>query len=133
MVSVLIEHIVTEKAPLPRGHYAQATKANGFVFVSGQLPLTTDGNTALAEGLEAQVHQALTNVREVLLAAGTDVGKLLSVQIYVSDIEIWPRVNKLYQEFIGNPAPARTVVQCGQLHYGAYIEISAIALCGDAL
>lgn len=133
MVSVLIEHIVTEKAPLPRGHYAQATKANGFVFVSGQLPLTTDGNTALAEGLEAQVHQALTNVREVLLAAGTDVGRLLSVQIYVSDIEIWPRVNTLYQEFIGNPAPARTVVQCGQLHYGAYVEISAIALCGDAL
>ena len=133
MVSVLIEHILTEKAPLPRGHYAQATKANGFVFVSGQLPLTTDGNTALAEGLEAQVHQALTNVREVLLAAGTDVGRLLSVQIYVSDIEIWPRVNTLYQEFIGNPAPARTVVQCGQLHYGAYVEISAIALCGDAL
>jgi 2-iminobutanoate/2-iminopropanoate deaminase len=133
MVSVLIEHILTEKAPLPRGHYAQATKANGFVFVSGQLPLTTDVNAALAEGLEAQVHQALTNVREVLLAAGTDVERLLSVQIYVSDIEIWPRVNKLYQEFIGNPAPARTVVQCGQLHYGACIEISAIALCGDAL
>jgi 2-iminobutanoate/2-iminopropanoate deaminase len=133
MVSVLIEHIVTEKAPLPRGHYAQATKANGFVFVSGQLPLTSDGHAALAEGLEAQVQQALTNVREVLLAAGTDVQRLLSVQIYVSDIEIWPRVNKLYQEFIGNPAPARTVVQCGQLHYGAYIEISAIALCGDAL
>ena len=133
MVSVLIEHILTEKAPLPRGHYAQATKANDFVFVSGQLPLTTDGNAALAEGLEAQVHQTLTNVREVLLAAGADVERLLSVQIYVSDIEIWPRVNKLYQEFIGNPAPARTVVQCGQLHYGAYIEISAIALCGDAL
>ena len=133
MVSVLIEHIVTEKAPLPRGHYAQATKANGFVFVSGQLPLTSDGHAALAEGLEAQVQQTLTNVREVLLAAGTNVERLLSVQIYVSDIEIWPRVNKLYQEFIGNPAPARTVVQCGQLHYGAYIEISAIALCGDAL
>jgi 2-iminobutanoate/2-iminopropanoate deaminase len=133
MVNVLIEHIVTQKAPLPRGHYAHATKANGFVFVSGQLPLTTDENAALAEGLEAQVRQALSNVREVLLASGTDIGRLLSVQIYVSDIEIWPRVNKLYQEFIGDPAPARTVVQCGQLHYGAYVEISAIALCGDSL
>ena len=130
MVSILIEHILTEKAPLPRGHYAQATKANGFVFVSGQLPLTGDGTAALAQGLEAQVRQALTNVREVLLAAGTDVGRLLSVQIYVSDIELWPRVNKLYEEFIGYPAPARTVVQCGHLHYGAYIEISAVALCG---
>jgi reactive intermediate/imine deaminase len=128
----LIEHILTCKAPLPRGHYAQATKANGLVFVSGQLPLTTDDDAALAEGLEAQVRQSLLNVREVLLAAGTDVGRLLSVQIYVSDIEIWPRVNQLYREFIGDPGPARTVVQCGQLHYGAYVEISAIALAGAA-
>lgn len=128
----LIEHIVTEKAPLPRGHYAQATKANGFVFVSGQLPLTNDGGTVLAKGLEEQMRQTLSNVREVLLAAGSDLGRLLSVQIFVSDIELWPRVNELYREFIANPAPARTVVQCGQLHYGAFVEISAVALCGDA-
>jgi 2-iminobutanoate/2-iminopropanoate deaminase len=131
-VGALIEHIVTQKAPVPRGHYAQATKANGFVFVSGQLPLIPGGEVALAEGLEAQVRQALSNVREVLLAAGSDVGQLLSVQIYVSDIEFWPRLNELYKEFIGDPAPARTVVPCGQLHYGAYVEMSAIALCGDA-
>ncbi|MFK4445965.1 2-iminobutanoate/2-iminopropanoate deaminase [Caballeronia udeis] len=131
-MKILIESILTPKAPLPRGHYAQATKANGFVFVSGQLPLTTDDNVVLAQGLEAQVYQALANVREVLLAAGTDVGSLVSVQIYVSDIEIWPRVNELYKQFIGDPAPARTVVQCGQLHYGAQVEISAVALCGDA-
>ena len=128
----MIEHIFTQKAPVPRGHYAQATKANGFVFVSGQLPLIPGGEVALAEGLEAQVRQALSNVREVLLAAGSDVGQLLSVQIYVSDIEFWPRLNELYKEFIGDPAPARTVVPCGQLHYGAYVEMSAIALCGDA-
>lgn len=131
MVRALIEHIVTPKAPLPRGHYAQATRANGLVFVSGQLPLTNSDNVVLAEGVEAQARQALSNVREVLLAAGTDVGRLLSVQIYVSDIDIWPQVNRLYQEFIGDPAPARTVVPCGPLHYGAYVEISAIALCGD--
>lgn len=128
----MIEHIETGRAPLPRGHYAQATKANGFVFVSGQLPLKAGGDGGLVEGLEAQVRQALANLREVLLAAGSDVGRLLSVQIFVSDIGIWPRVNELYREFVGDPAPARTVVQCGELHYGAFIEISAIALCGDA-
>jgi 2-iminobutanoate/2-iminopropanoate deaminase len=132
-VRILIEHIVTQKAPLPRGHYAQATKANGFVFVSGQLPLVADGSVVLPEGLDAQVRQALSNLREVLLAAGTTPGRLLSVQIYVSDIENWPRVNDLYREFIGDPAPARTVVPCAQLHYGAQVEISAIALCGDGV
>ena len=132
MVSVLIEHIVTDKAPLPRGHYAQATKANGLVFVSGQLPLTAGANFTLVEGLDAQVLQALSNVREVLVAAGSDLSKLLSVQVFVSDIEVWPRVNELYREFIGDPAPARTVVPCGRLHYGAQVEISAIALSNDA-
>jgi reactive intermediate/imine deaminase len=132
MVSVLIEHIVTDKAPLPRGHYAQATKANGLVFVSGQLPLTAGANFTPVEGLDAQVLQALSNVREVLVAAGSDLSKLLSVQVFVSDIEVWPRVNELYREFIGDPAPARTVVPCGRLHYGAQVEISAIALSNDA-
>ncbi|BCQ28637.1 RidA family protein (plasmid) [Caballeronia sp. NK8] len=130
MVNTLIEYIVTPNAPLPRGHYAQATKANGLVFVSGQLPLKNQDGVALPEGLDAQVHQALSNMREVLLAAGSDVDKLLSVQIYVSDIENWPRVNELYRAFIGENAPARTVVPCGYLHYGAQIEISAIALSG---
>ncbi|AMB88047.1 enamine deaminase RidA [Pseudomonas agarici] len=129
--NALIEHILTQKAPLPRGHYAQATKANGFVFVSGQLPLTTDTPLTLPEGLDAQVLQALSNMREVLLAAGTDVGALVSVQIYVSNIDNWPRVNELYRQFIGDPAPARTVVPCGELHYGAMVEISAVALCSD--
>jgi 2-iminobutanoate/2-iminopropanoate deaminase len=127
----LIEYIVTQKAPLPKGHYAQATRANDFVFVSGQLPLTADGSFTLPEGLDAQVRQALSNLREVLLAAGSTVEKLLSVQIYVSDIGNWPRVNDLYREFIGDAAPARTVVPCARLHYGAHIEISAIALCDD--
>jgi 2-iminobutanoate/2-iminopropanoate deaminase len=130
-VKILIEHIVAQKAPLPRGHYVQATKANGFVFVSGQLPLMAGGNVVLPEGLDAQVRQALANLQEVLLAAGTSIGSLVSVQIYVSDIENWPRVNDLYQEFIGDPAPARTVVPCARLHYGAHVEISAVALCGD--
>lgn len=130
-VSILIEYIVTPNAPLPRGHYAQATKANGLVFVSGQLPLENVDGVVLPEGLDAQVNQALSNVREVLLAAGSDVDKLLSVQIYVSDIENWPRVNELYRAFIGADAPARTVVPCGHLHYGAHVEISAIALSGD--
>jgi 2-iminobutanoate/2-iminopropanoate deaminase len=129
----LIERILTKKAPLPRGHYSQATRANGFVFVSGQLPLTVDGSAVLPEGLDAQVLQALSNLREVLVAAGTTVQRLLSVQIYVSDIENWPRVNDLYREFIGDPAPARTVVPCARLHYGAQVEISAIALCGPGV
>lgn len=131
-VGILIEHIATGRAPLPKGHYAQATKANGFVFVSGQLPLMAGSDARLVEGLDAQARQALSNLREVLLAAGSGIGKLLSVQIFVSDIGIWPRVDELYREFVGGPAPARTVVQCGELHYGALIEISAIALCGDA-
>lgn len=128
----MIERITTPKAPLPKGHYAQATTANGFVFVSGQLPFLTDGSGLLAAGLDAQVGQVLVNLEAILSEAESSIDSLVSVQIYVSDIGNWPRVNELYQAFIGDPAPARTVVPCAALHYGAHIEISAIALCADA-
>lgn len=65
----MIEPITTPKAPLPNGHYAQATKANGFVFVSGQLPFVTDGSGLLAERLDAQVGQVLANLAAILSAA----------------------------------------------------------------
>src|ERR1700741_1696215 len=127
----MIEHIATSRAPLPKGHYAQATKANGFVFVSGQLPFLTDGSGLLAEGLDAQVGQALTNLEATLSAAQSSIDRLGGVQIYVSDIGKGARVNELDRAFIGDPAPARTVVPCSELHYGAHIEISAIELCAD--
>lgn len=125
----MIEYINRASAPLPRGHYSQAVKANGFVFVSGQLPVLPGDELRIPPGLDAQVLQVFENLKAVLLASGSSLDKLVSVQIYVADIANWPRVNELYARFLGDgPAPARTVVPCPCLHYGAELEVNAVAV-----
>ena len=129
----MIDYINHASAPLPRGHYSQAVKANGFVFVSGQLPMPPGDELKIPPGLDAQVIQVFENLKAVLLAADSSLQRLVSVQIFIADIGNWPRVNQLYASILGDgPAPARTVVPCPQIHYGAELEVNAIATTGPS-
>jgi len=129
----MIKYINDASAPLPRGHYSQAVKANGFVFVSGQLPLEAGPGLKIPDGLDAQVIQVFDNIRAVLQASGSSLQDLVSVQVFIADMANWPRVNELYARILGQGlAPARTVVSCPQIHYGAEIEISAVAVAGGS-
>lgn len=121
--------IETPDAPRPAGHYSQAVVANGFVFVAGILPIvpTTDGTRSIPDGIEAQMRQIFANLRAILHAAGSDLHKLTSVQIFVPQIELWGAVNATYAEILGAHKPARTVIPCGPLHYGALVELNAVA------
>jgi 2-iminobutanoate/2-iminopropanoate deaminase len=119
-------------APAPAGHYSQATVAAGLVFVSGQLPLRPP-SMEIPEGLEAQLIQAMRNVEQILLAAGSSLAKLVSVQLFITDVGLWPEVNRVYAQLMGESKPARTIVPVGPLHYGALVEINAIAEIADRL
>lgn len=119
-------------APAPAGHYSQATVAAGLVFVSGQLPLRPP-SMEIPEGIEAQLIQAMRNVEQILLAAGTSLAKLVSVQLFITDVGLWPEVNRVYAQLMGESKPARTIVPVGPLHYGALVEINAIAEIADRL
>jgi reactive intermediate/imine deaminase len=112
--------------PVPAGHYSQARLAAGLVFVSGQLPVRPP-SMEIPEGIEAQLIQAMTNVEHILLAAGSSLGKLVSVQLFITDVSWWPEVNRVYARIMGSSKPARTIVPVSALHYGALVEISAIA------
>ena len=118
--------ILCKQAPAPAGHYAQATVAAGLVFVSGQLPIHPH-SLSMPEGLDAQVVQAMRNVEAILVAAGSSLSKLVSVTLYITDVGHWPEVNRKYAEIMGEHKPARTVVPVPALHYGALIEINAVA------
>lgn len=122
-----MEKITTPNAPIPAGHYSQAVVHNGLVFVSGQLPLNPDRRTFEVYSIEEQTRQALTNLKEILTAAGSDLSKVLKVTVYIADISLWGRVNEVYAAFFGNHKPARSVVPTKNLHYGFMIEIDAIA------
>jgi len=113
----------------PAGHYCHAMVAENLVFVSGQLPFPLNSKE-LPEGIEAQTIQALKNVEAILESAGSSMENLLNVQIFIPDVEFWPTVNKVYSEYLKHVKPARTIVPCNTLHYGALIEINVIARVG---
>ncbi|MBE0594143.1 MAG: RidA family protein [Gemmatimonadales bacterium] len=119
--------VTTDAAPQPAGHYSQALVHDGTVYVAGQLPITPDGRKLGDRPVEEQTEQALRNVQAVLRAAGSDLDRLLSVTVYVSDIGLWSRVNAVYARVLGDHRPARAVVPTTALHHGLLVEIQAIA------
>lgn len=121
-------HIVaTELASAPLGHYSQAMVFNDTVYVSGQLPIIPGTELSMPIGIENQARQTLRNLRMILEAAGSGIDRIVSVNIFIPDVSLWPNVNAVYTEFMGKHRPARTVVPTTPLHLGALIEISAIA------
>ena len=123
-----METVSTEKAPVPAGHYSQAVVEGNFVFVSGQLPIEPRFGIKRDATIEEQTALALTNLKHVLEAAGSDLNHVLRVTICISDIRLWDRVNKVYSEVLGVHRPARSVIPTGELHYGCLVEIDAIAV-----
>ena len=122
-----ITSIHTTKAPTPAGHYSQAVIHNDVVYVAGQLPIDSDGNKLIDASLADQTVQALLNVSTILAEAGSSLNKVLSMTIYITDIENWSEVNKVYTLMLGNHKPARAIVPIKELHYDLQIEIQAIA------
>lgn len=112
----------------PGGHYSPAVVANGFVFVSGQLPITAQGLKLCDASFEQQAEQVLANVQAALEAAGSSVAQLVQVRVYVSDIAYWPAFNAVYARWAGAAKPARAVVPCGALHFGLLVEVEAVGL-----
>ena len=112
----------------PGGHYSHAVVANGFVFISGQLPIAADGTKLVDATFADQTKQVLNNVRVALEAAGSGVAQLVQVRVYVDDLANWPAFNAVYAEWAGNAKPARAVVPTGPLHFGFKVEVEAVAV-----
>jgi 2-iminobutanoate/2-iminopropanoate deaminase len=122
-----MEKIRIKDAPPPAGHYSHGIVHNGFVFVSGQLPVNPVTREVENGSIEAQTELALRNVEAVLHAAGSDLNHVLQMTVYISDIELWDRVNEVYARILGEHRPARAIVPVRDLHFDTKIEIQAIA------
>ncbi len=112
----------------PGGHYSHASVANGFVFVSGQLPIRPDGTKLSDASFEIQAAQVLANVQAALEAAGSSIDKLVQVRVYVDSLDNWPAFNAVYAGWAGLAKPSRAVVPTGPLHYGFKVEVEAIGV-----
>ena len=122
-----MEKIQIEGTPIPKGHYSQGIVHNNLVYVSGQLPMSLTTREVENGSIEAQTELALRNVEAVLLSAGSDLNHVLQMTIYVSDMELWDKVNEVYARVLGEHRPARAIVPVKDLHFGTKIEIQAIA------
>ncbi|MGJ9458051.1 RidA family protein [Oceanobacillus sp. CF4.6] len=109
------------------GHYSAATQQGNFLFISGQLPVNPFTGERSRGGINAETKQVLSNLDNVLEAAGANREDIMKVTIYISDISLWDTVNTLYKEYFGDHKPARAVVPTNQLHYGFSVELEAIA------
>src|SRR5476649_1635440 len=112
----------------PGGHYSHAVTGNGFVFISGQLPIAPAGGKLVDASFEQQAQQVLDNVAAALAGAGSAIDRLVQVRVYVTDIKSWPAFNAIYAKWIGASRPARAVVPVPELHFGFKIEVEAVAL-----
>ena len=122
--------IQTDNAPQPKGHYSQAVAHGGLVFVSGQLAVNAAGQPVI-ETIEAQTEQCLRNVEAVLLAAGSDLARVLKMTIYVSDESLWGAVNETYARVMGARKPARAIIPVNKFRGDFLIEVEAIAAVKD--
>lgn len=112
----------------PGGHYSHVAIANGFVFVSGQLPINAQGEKLADASFEVQTEQVLANVQAALEGAGSSIAQLVQVRVYIADVEHWASFNQIYARWAGEARPARAVVPVPHLHYGLKVEVEATAL-----
>ncbi|MBM3498851.1 MAG: reactive intermediate/imine deaminase [Armatimonadetes bacterium] len=114
----------------PVGPYSQAVRWGSVVFCSGQLGLDP-GSGKLVEGVEAQARQALTNIGNLLKAAGSDLAHVVKATVFLVDMAAFPVVNPIYAEFMGDNRPARSTVQVAALPLGGLVEIEVIAYIAE--
>ncbi|MCD4656123.1 MAG: RidA family protein [Planctomycetes bacterium] len=119
--------ISTSNAPQAIGPYSQAIMANGFIYVSGQIPFTPDGKL-VADDIKSQTEQSLTNLSEILKEAGSNLEKVVKVNIFLKDMNDFAVVNDIYAKYFTSNYPARAAVEVARLPKDVLVEIECVAL-----
>lgn len=123
------EIIETKNAPAAIGPYSQATAGPNLVFTSGQLALDPATGDFVTGGIVEQTRQALTNIKSILEEAGVSMDHVMKTTVFLSDMNNFAEMNKVYGEFFKAGAyPARSAVQVARLPKDALVEIEALAL-----
>ena len=119
--------IHTEKAPAAIGPYSQAIEVGNLVFCSGQIPADPITGNIVEGGIEAQANQSLTNVKNLLEAAGTSIDKVIKTTVFLADMADFATVNGIYAQYFSEPYPARSAVAVKTLPKNVLIEVEVIA------
>ena len=122
------EAIQTDKAPKAIGPYAQAIKANDFIYTAGQIPIDPKTGNFVEGGINEQTRQVLENLKAVLVAAGSSLDQVVKATVFLRNMADFPAMNEVYGDYLGNAKPARSTVAVAELPRGALVEIDLVAL-----
>jgi len=120
--------VVTENAPEAIGPYSQAIVANGFAFVSGQIPIDPSTGEIEPGGIRQQAERALENLKAIMEAAGSSMESVVKTTIYLANMDDFGAVNEVYKGYFPKDQPARATVEVSRLPRGVMVEIDAVAL-----
>ncbi|XP_004431254.1 PREDICTED: ribonuclease UK114 [Ceratotherium simum simum] len=130
-MSSLIRRVInTVKAPGPIGPYSQAVLVDKTVYVSGQIGLDPSSGQLVPGGVAEEAKQALTNIGEILKAAGCDFSNVVKTTVLLADINDFNTVNEIYKQYFKSSFPARAAYQVAALPKGGRVEIEAVAVLG---
>ncbi|MBR7171099.1 MAG: RidA family protein [Prevotella sp.] len=119
--------IYTSNAPAAIGPYSQAVQAGNMLFVSGQIPINPATGEFAGADIATQTHQSLTNVKNILAAAGYSLNDVVKTTVLLADIADFAAMNAVYAEYFNENKPARACFAVKDLPRGALVEIEAIA------
>lgn len=127
----MIHTVSTEKAPKALGPYSQALVCGDFVWCSGQIPINPATNAIEETTIEGQTRQAISNLKNVLEAAGSSLSNVVKTTVFIKDMNDFAALNAVYAEMFGDTKPARSCVEVARLPKDVKVEIECVAAKGE--
>lgn len=121
--------VFSESAPKAIGPYSQGVKANGFLFVSGQLPVEEASGEFPGGGIEAQTRQSIENLKAILAAENLTLDSVVKTTVFLKDMNDFAAMNTVYTKYFTKDCPARACIQVARLPKDALVEIELVAVC----
>ncbi|MBU2703303.1 2-iminobutanoate/2-iminopropanoate deaminase [Sporomusaceae bacterium BoRhaA] len=121
--------VFSESAPKAIGPYSQAIKANGFLFISGQLPVFPATGEFAVGGIEGQTKQSLENLKAILVAESLSFDNVVKTTVFLKDMNDFVAMNNVYAKYFIKDCPARACIQVAKLPKDALVEIELVAVC----
>lgn len=122
--------VSTDKAPKAIGPYSQAVVWNGIAYLSGQIPLDPATGQLIEGDVSAQTERVIENLKAVLEAAGSSLGRVLKTTVYLKSMDDFPKMNEVYGRYFSENPPARATVEAARLPRDVRVEIDCIAIAG---
>ena len=124
----MIESVATDRGPKAIGPYSQAIRANGFIFLSGQIPLDPKTQQVIEGDIAAQTERVLENLKGVVEAAGSSLQRAVKTTVFLADMDDFAAMNEVYARYFVSHPPARSTVEVSRLPKNVRVEIDLVAI-----